>query len=223
MGKLFVIEGVDGAGKATQTKKLFDRLSDEGRDPLMVSFPDYDSKSSDIVKMYLAGDFGKNASDVDAKTASTFFAIDRYVSYKTKWGADYESGRLVIADRYTTSNMVHQASKIDSDSEKEEFLDWLCDYEYGIYKLPKPDLTLFLDMPPEYGYKLTRDRANKITGDMVQDIHEKDRAYIKKSYDNALFVAKKLGWDIIECVRNGEIRTIEDIADEIYAKAEKYI
>ena len=218
MGNLFVIEGVDGAGKATQTARLFERLKTEGKDPLKITFPDYESKSSDIVKMYLAGEFGKNACDVDARAASTFFAIDRYVSYKTKWENDYKNGRFIIADRYTTSNMIHQASKIDDMREKDEFLSWLCEYEYGMYKLPKPDRVIFLDMPPEYGAILTKNRANKITGTMTMDIHERDREYIKKSYESAMYVANKFDWDIVSCVSDGKIRSIDDIADEIYKK-----
>ena len=191
MGTLFVIEGVDGAGKATQTAKLVERLTADGKNPLKVTFPDYENKSSDIVKMYLNGTFGAHADDVNAKAASTFFALDRYVSYKTRWEADYLSGRVVVADRYVTSNMIHQASKLDTVEEKEAFIDWLTDFEYGIYKLPAPSKVVFLDMPPAYAAELTKTRANKSTGEMVQDIHESDRAYIQKSYENALWVAKR--------------------------------
>lgn len=216
MNALFVIEGVDGAGKATQTAKLVERLTAEGKNPLKLTFPDYENKSSDIVKMYLNGTFGAHAEDVNAKAASTFFAIDRYVSYKTRWEADYLAGRVIVADRYVTSNMIHQASKLDTIEEKEAFIQWLTDFEYGIYKLPAPTKVVFLDMPPEYAAELTKARANKSTGEMVQDIHESDRAYIQKSYENALWVAQRYGWHIIHCVQDGQIRTIDDIADEIY-------
>lgn len=216
MGTLFVIEGVDGAGKATQTAKLVERLSADGKNPLKITFPDYENKSSDIVKMYLNGAFGAHANDVNAKAASTFFALDRYVSYKTRWEKDYLENRVIVADRYVTSNMIHQASKLDSIAEKEAFLDWLTDFEYGIYKLPQPSKVVFLDMPPEIAAELTKTRANKSTGEMVQDIHESDRAYIQKSYDNALWVAKKYGWHIVSCVKDGRVRTIEDISDEVY-------
>ena len=216
MGTLFVIEGVDGAGKATQTAKLVERLTADGKNPLKVTFPDYENKSSDIVKMYLNGAFGAHADDVNAKAASTFFALDRYVSYKTRWEADYLSDRVIVADRYVTSNMIHQASKLDTIEEKEAFIDWLTDFEYGIYKLPAPSKVVFLDMPPKYAAELTKTRANKSTGEMVQDIHESDRAYIQKSYENALWVAKRYGWHIISCVKDGCIRTIDDISDEVY-------
>ncbi len=217
MGTLFVIEGVDGAGKATQTARLVERLAADGKNPLKVSFPDYENKSSDIVKMYLNGAFGAHADDVNAKAASTFFALDRYVSYKTRWEKDYLENRVIVADRYVTSNMIHQASKLETAEEKEAFIDWLTDFEYGIYKLPAPSKVVFLDMPPQYAAELTKTRANKSTGEMVQDIHESDRAYIQKSYDNALWVAKKYGWHIISCVKDGHVRSIEDISDEVYA------
>ncbi len=216
MGTLFVIEGVDGAGKATQTAKLVERLIAEGKDPLKLTFPDYENKSSDIVKMYLNGTFGTHAEDVNAKAASTFFAIDRYVSYKTRWEKDFLENRVIVADRYVTSNMIHQASKLDSVAEKKAFIDWLADFEYGIYKLPEPTKVVFLDMPPEYAAELTKTRANKSTGEMVQDIHESDRAYIQKSYDNALWVAENYNWHIIRCVKDGKVRTIDDISEEIY-------
>ena len=217
MGRLLVIEGVDGSGKATQSARLAERLRQEGTAPITLTFPDYDSDSSVIVKKYLAGDFGKNASDVTPKVASTFFAMDRFVSFKTKWQKSYEEGRVIIADRYTTSNMIHQASKLDTLAQKDEFLNWLEDFEYNLYSLPRPDLTIFLDVPEDVGALLCRNRANKITGDAALDIHESDREYIKKSYENAKFIAKKYGWKIIDCVKNGEMRSIEDIHEEIFS------
>ncbi len=223
MGRLFVIEGVDGSGKATQSARLKERLIAENKNPLCLTFPDYESDSSVIVKKYLAGDFGKNAKDVTPKIASTFFAVDRYVSFKTKWEKAYNDGEIIIADRYTTSNMIHQAAKLDTIKEKDEFLDWLEDYEYNLYSLPRPDLTIFLDVPEEMGLELTKNRANKITGKEALDIHESDRAYIKKSYENALFVAKKYNWKIINCVKDGKMRSIEDIHEEIFSYVKKLL
>lgn len=217
MGTLFVIEGVDGAGKQTQTELLYKRLIKEGKNPFRVSFPDYESESSYAIKLYLAGEFGKKATDVSAKTASTFYALDRYVSYKQKWEKVYNEGRIIIADRYTTSNMIHQASKLGIN-DKDQFLDWLCEFEYGIYALPKPDKVIFLDVDPKISEEITKERKNKATGGDRQDIHESDREYIKKSYDNAKYIAKKYGWSIIDCSPNGDLRTIEDIADEVYEK-----
>ena len=223
MGKLFAIEGVDGAGKETQTRLLFERLAKEGYAPLRVSFPNYESESSFAVKLYLAGAFGEKAEDVGAKAASTFFALDRYISYKTNWEKDYQQGRIILADRYVTSNMIHQASKLDTDSEKDAFIDWLCGFEYGIYQLPKPDAVLSLNVPPDVGAQNTKGRKNKATGGARQDIHESDRTYLQKSYDNAMYVAHKLGWNCIDCAPDGAMRTIDDIGNEIYAVIRKYL
>lgn len=223
MGRLFVIEGVDGSGKATQSERLYTRLKNENLSPLKLTFPDYESTSSDIVKKYLAGEFGKKASDVAPKTASTFFAIDRYVSYKTKWEKFYKDNGIIIADRYTTSNMIHQASKIDDESKKEEFLNWLEDFEYNIYSLPRPDVTIFLDVPVQIGYEISKNRKNKINGSETLDIHESDREYINKSYENSKFIAKKYGWKTICCVKDEKMRTIEDIHEQIYEIIKKYL
>jgi len=215
-GKLIVIEGLDGSGKATQSKLLYESLLAAGKPVRKVSFPDYESNSSSLVKMYLSGEFGKNAEDVSPYIASTFFAADRYASYKTKWEKYYLGNGIIIADRYTTSNMVHQASKISDIKEKSQFLDWLYDLEYNKLNLPEPDLVIFLDMPVENARQLMKDRANKINNSSVKDIHESNDAYLQQSYDNACFVAEKYGWKRIKCAQNGKVRSIDDIADEIY-------
>lgn len=212
MGKLIVIEGVDSSGKATQAQLLYNEIAKK-KETKLITFPDYESDFSIPVKNYLKGDLGKNPSDVNAYAASSFYAIDRYASYKKKWGAFYESGGVIVADRYTTSNIVHQASKIDGD--KKEFIGWLCDYEYRRLMLPVPDLVIFLDMPPESAQYLMRERKNKFTGETEKDIHEKDFDFLKKSYDNAINVANLCGWQRIVCAREQNIRTIEDIHNEI--------
>lgn len=144
-GKLIIIEsGSDASGKATQSERLYERLISEGKKCMKITFPDYESDSSALVKMYLNGDFGKNPNDVSPYVSSTFYAADRYASYKTKWGEFYNSGGIIISDRYTTSNMVHQAAKIESP-EKEKFLEWLYDLEFNIYGIPTPDEVIFLD------------------------------------------------------------------------------
>ncbi|MCD8048647.1 MAG: thymidylate kinase [Clostridia bacterium] len=214
---LIVIEGVDCSGKETQTVRLYERLVDEGKTVKRVSFPDYESESSAAVRMYLNGDFGKSAFDVNPYAASVLFAVDRFASYRTKWKKDLESG-IVIADRYVTSNMVHQASKLDTREEKERFIEWLCDLEYGKMELPKPDKVIFLDMPPEMSAKLNLERKNKINGSDAKDIHERDLDYLKKSYENACFVADMQGWTVIKCAAAGKVRAIDDIAEEIYCK-----
>ena len=215
MGFLIAVDGVDASGKQTQTELLLKRFEQEG-DARLVSFPAYESRSSELVRMYLGGEFGTDPEAVNAYAASVFFAADWYATFKTDWGKDYLSGKTIIADRYVSSNMIHQAGKIDDTEEKKVFLDWLYDLEYKKLGLPEPDITVFLDMPPEYGARLMRDRANKITGAEQKDIHERNAAYLQKSYENALFAAHRYGWRIVSCVKDGEIRTIEDIHKEIY-------
>lgn len=219
-GKLIIIEsGSDGSGKATQTEKLYSRLKTEGYRVRKVTFPNYESESSALVKMYLRGDFGKNAEDVDPYTASTFFAMDRYASYKTDWGDFYESGGIVISDRYTTSNMVHQGAKMESGTELESYLDWLYNLEYKIYKIPEPDRVIFLDVDPEISQRLMKDRENKIDGSKEKDIHESDSEYLEKSYRNALHIAEKYSWEKVDCVEGGELMGIDRIAEIVYRKA----
>ena len=214
--KIIVIEGVDSSGKATQSKILSDRLKKDGKSVISVEFPNYKSDSSSVVKMYLGGDFGTDPESVSPYAASTFFAVDRFASVKAEWKDYFSGGNIVIADRYTTSNMVHQASKIENSEEKSKFLDWLYDFEYNILSLPKPDLVIFLDMPVENARQLMKDRANKINNSSVKDIHESNEDYLNKSYENACFVAEKYGWNRIKCAVDGKVRTIDDISDEIY-------
>jgi dTMP kinase len=216
-GKLIVIEsGSDASGKATQTKLLFDRLLESGHECMKINFPDYENPSSTLVKMYLGGDFGTSPDDVNAYAASTFFAVDRYASYKTKWEKHLRSGGVVIADRYTTSNMVHQASKIDDIDGKKSFIDWLEDLEFKKMGLPSPNLVIFLNVPVEVSFELMEGRPNKIDGSDSKDIHESDREYLARSYENSLFVADYLGWSKVDCVGcDGKLRNVDDIGDEI--------
>ena len=216
MGILIAIDGVDASGKQTQTELLKKRLIEDGKNIKAVSFPAYDNPSSTLVKMYLNGDFGEKPSDVNAYATSTFFAADRFATYRTDWGKDYNSGTIILADRYVSSNLIHQASKIDNDAEKDKFLTWLDDLEHNIYGLPRPDVTIFLDMPPEYGAMLMKDRANKSNGTDVKDIHESDFSYLETSYNNAVYVAERFGWKRISCVSDGKIRSVEDIHNDIY-------
>ena len=216
MGILIVIDGVDSSGKQTQTDMLCERLKNEGKHVRKVSFPAYDSPSSSLIKMYLDGEFGEKPDDVNAYVASSFYAMDRFATYRSDWSDDYNSDTIIVADRYVTSNMIHQAGKITDTAEKEEFLDWVYDLEYVKCGLPKPDVTIFLDMPVEYAVKLMESRANKITGGEKKDIHESDIEYLQKSYDNAVFVAKRYEWKRIACVDNGRIKSPEEISGEIY-------
>ena len=216
MGIIIAIDGVDASGKQTQTDLIAERLEREGKKVRKISFPAYDKPSSTLVKMYLNGDFGEKATDVNAYATSVLFASDRFATFRTDWGADYNSDTVIIADRYVSSNLIHQASKIDDNAEKDAFLAWLDDLEYNVFGLPRPDATIFLDMPPEYGARLMADRLNKSTGEAEKDIHESDTEYLCKSYDNAVYVAKKFGWTSIPCVKDGEIRSIEEIHEDIY-------
>lgn len=216
MGKLIVIEGTDSSGKETQTKKLYERLANEVEKVRKISFPNYESPACEPVKMYLAGAFGDNALNVNPYPVSTMFAIDRYASYKMDWESFYNAGGIIVTDRYTTSNMVHQASKIENIDEKSKYLGWLEDLEYNKMDIPKPDLVIFLNMPTEMAVKLMEARKNKITGEEKKDIHEKDTSYLKKSYDNACDIAKKYNWQEIKCVENKRLKTIEEIGEEIY-------
>ena len=223
MGKLFVIDGTDGSGKQTQLEKLKNRFEGEKIDYKAVSFPNYDSPSSSLVKMYLSGEFGENAKQVSPYIASTFYAADRYATFKKEYEGYYNSGGIILADRYTTSNMVHQAGKIESEEEREKFLNWLWDFEFNLYGLPVPTKVFFLNMPPEYATKLMKDRENKITHEEKKDIHERDEKHMQASYNEACKLAKKYDWCEIKCVENNEIRTIDDIHEEIFKKIKKYI
>lgn len=216
MGKLFVIDGTDASGKQTQFEKLQQRLKKENIDFRTVSFPNYDSPSSSLVKMYLSGEFGENAKDVSPYIASTFYAADRYATYKTKLEDYYNNGGIILADRYTTANMVHQAGKIKDKQEREKFLNWLWDFEFNLYKLPVPTKVFFLNMPPEYAFELMKNRENKFTHEAQKDIHERDKNHIVDSYNAACDVAQKYNWVTIDCIKDDKIRTIEEIHEDIF-------
>ena len=224
MGKLFAIEGTDGSGKQTQFNKLCERLTKDNIDFKTVSFPNYESKSSTLVKMYLSGEFGKNAKDVSPYIASTFYAADRYATFKTEGLEDYyNNGGIILADRYTTANMVHQAGKISDPTERQKFLDWLLDFEFNLYGLPKPTRTFFLNMPTEYALKLMKNRENKFTHEQKKDIHESDTSHLIDSYNAACSLVEKYDWCEIKCVKDETIRTIEDIHEEIYEEVRKFL
>ncbi|MGL5355435.1 MAG: dTMP kinase [Cetobacterium sp.] len=215
-GKLIVIEGTDSSGKETQTALLFQKLSEKMESIRKISFPNYESPACAPVKMYLAGEFGEDATAVNPYPISTMYAIDRYASYKKDWGNFYNEGGVIVTDRYTTSNMVHQASKIEDSIEKEIYLKWLEDLEYNKMGIPKPDLVIFLNMPTETAEQLMAERKNKITGLAQKDIHEKDGEYLKKSHKNATEISKKYLWAEVKCVEENKLKTIEEISNEIF-------
>lgn len=212
MGKLIVIEGLDGSGKSTQLELLEKNLKAKGVDCKAVSFPNYDNPSSTLVKMYLGGEFGKKPGDVNAFAASVFYSVDRYASFKADWGNYYNDGGTIVSGRYTTSNAVHQCSKLP-ESEWTSFLDWLYDFEYNKIAIPKPDKVIFLDMPIEVSQKLL---SKRYEGDETKkDIHESDTEYLAKCRKAAVFTAEYSNWEIIPCSENGEARTIQDIAQDV--------
>lgn len=213
-GKLFVIEGVDGSGKATQTDLLYQALQNEGKTVRKISFPNYDSPSSSLIKMYLNGEFGTDPQAVNAYATSVFFAVDRFASFRTDWHSFYEDGGIIIADRYVTSNLVHQAGKIENTAEKERYIQWLSHLEYDIFGLPRPDCVIFLDMPPAYSLRL-RQQRNTLKQGLTHDIHEEDQAYLYQAYENATAIVQHQAWHVINCVADYEIRTIEEIHQEI--------
>ena len=214
MGKLIVIEGTDGSGKSTQFRLLTEAVAGAGYEFRKLVFPQYQEESSALIRMYLGGQFGDKPSDVNAYAASAFYAVDRYASYKKVWGEWYEQGGLVLSDRYTTSNAVHQASK-EPEETRGEFLRWLYEFEYDKLGLPRPDLTIYLDVPTEYTEKLMRGRE-AATGTRA-DIHEQDLAYLATCRRMGRAAAEYYGWTVIHCVRDGEMRSIEDIHEEIYS------
>lgn len=216
-GRLLVLEGLDGSGKATQAKLLAAHLAGSGRRVMEVTFPDYESDSSALVKMYLSGQFGSRPDDVNPYAASSFYAVDRYASYKTKWGSFYEAGGIVIADRYTTSNAVHQTSKLPA-GERRAFLDWLFDYEYGKLGLPAPTRVLYLDMPTELTEQMMRRREQQTH--THADIHEQNDAYLRACRENAAFVVDYCGWRHIDCADGSRILPPEEIAARVLREVE---
>jgi len=213
MGKLIVIEGTDGSGKSTQFKALTERLRKENTEFKTLVFPRYAEPSSALIRMYLGGEFGTKPSDVNAYAASAFYAVDRYASYKQDWGQYFEQGGLIVSDRYTTSNAVHQASK-ETGEQQAEFLRWLYEFEYDKLGLPRPDLTIYLDVPTAFTEKLMRHR--EASTNTHADIHEQDMSYLATCRETGRAAAKFYGWTVIECVRDGQMRSIEDIHEEIY-------
>lgn len=207
-GKLIVIEGLDGSGKATQTRLLNNALIEKGYNVKQMSFPDYDNPSSALVKMYLCGKLGESPADVNPYAASSFYAVDRYASYKQFWQKDYENGALILADRYTTSNAIYQLAKVE-DNMRDSFLRWMEDYEYNMLGLPVPDKVIYLDMPPEISQELMLKRYN---GDeSKKDLHESNVSFLIECRQSALYSAQQLNWSVITCGANGKPYSIENI------------
>ncbi len=213
-GKLIIMEGIDGSGKSTQYRKLCERLAAEGTEFKSIVFPRYNEESSALIRAYLGGQFGDRPGDVNAYAASTFFAVDRFASFKTDWGAYYNAGGLVLSDRYTTSNACHQSSKLP-EGERQQYLDWLYDFEFRLMELPKPDLVLYLDIDVEISRRQMEHRQEKTN--TQADIHEKDFQYLTECLAAGHYAADHYGWTRIRCVENGAMRTVEEIHGDIYA------
>lgn len=220
MGRLIVFEGTDGSGKATQSQLLLERLKREGVNCRKLDFPRYGEPSCAPVELYLHGALGDKPGDVNAYAASTFYAVDRYCSYKQDWGGFYEQGGVLIADRYTTSNAVHQASKLPK-GECRAFLDWLFGFEYGLLELPEPTAVFYLDVPTELTERMMRSREAK--SHTSADIHERDEAYLRACREAGEQLVTDYGWQYVDCSRGGEMRSIEDIHEEIYRRAKELL
>lgn len=218
-GKIIVIEGLDGSGKATQSRLLLEKLS-ENYKVRTLSFPDYESDGSALVRMYLGGEFGDDPMCVNPYAAASFYAVDRVASYLKDWKRDYEEGTLFVLDRYSTSNMIYMTTKLPRD-EWEMFISWLSQYEYEKLELPRPDGVIYLDMPPEVSQKLM---TGRYSGDeSKKDLHEKNIAFLHACRESALFAAENQGWSIISCAENSEPRSIEDISADVYEKAKSFL
>lgn len=214
MGRLVVLDGLDGSGKSTQLVRLQEYFTQNRIDYRQISFPDYEQPSSALVSMYLRGEFGEAADAVNAYAASSFYAVDRYASYKKFWEEDYKAGRLILAARYTTSNAIHQMGKLPRE-EWDAYLNWLQDYEYGLLGLPRPDRVIFLDMPLQISQRLL---STRYEGDEAKkDIHERDLEYLRTCRESALYAAKKMGWDLVSCGENGQPLPIDTISERLIA------
>ena len=214
-GRLIVLEGLDGSGKATQAERLTAALSERGCQVRKLSFPDYASDSSALVRMYLRGDFGTDPGAVNAWTASLFFTVDRCAGMLRDWGSFYREGGILIADRYTTSNAVHQCCKLPTE-EWDAYLDWLFELEYRRLGLPEPDLTLYLRLPPDEAERLVGSRYH---GDEEKkDIHERSDAYLRSARRAAEYCAEKYAWQTVDCLRDGTLRSVDDIHAEVLQK-----
>lgn len=214
-GKLIIIEGGDGSGKATQAKLLTDHLRRDGKSVRAITFPDYESDSSALVKMYLRGDFGTDAGAVNPYAASAFYAVDRFASYQMGWKNFLQQGGIIIADRYTTSNMLYQMIKIEGREAQENYLDWLWDFEFGKMGLPVPDAVILLDVPLDVTTRLMAQRQGK-TGGQTGDIHEKNAGFLQKCHGAYQFLAEKYKWIRIACTEQGQLKEPSAIHDAVY-------
>jgi len=219
-GKLIVMEGLDGSGKATQTRILCSEIRKYNKSVCRVSFPDYNEPSSSLVKMYLNSEFGQSPEDVNPYAAASFYAVDRFASFNKFWKERYKKGQIVIADRYTTSNAVYQLGKLPKET-WEDFIHWLEDYEYNKLNLPKPDLVIYLDMPIEISQKFMTGRYDG--KESKKDLHEKNVEFLKKCREAALYTAEKLDWKIVECSKENKPKSIDEVKEIVFDIVEREI
>lgn len=219
-GKLIVIEGLDGSGKSTQTALIKEKIEQSGKTIKQIKLPDYESESSALVRMYLAGEFGSNPSDVNTYATSLFYTVDRYANYTKVWKDDYLNGTVILADRYTTSNAVHQMVKLPKEK-WDEYLFWLEDIEYSKVAIPKPDAVIFLDMPVDVSQRLMTERYS---GDeKKKDVHEANVAYLNACHESALYAADKLGWIVIKCSDGVNPRPVDEINYDIFKEIKSIV
>lgn len=216
MGKIIVVESnTDGAGKQTQTEEIYKYLREKGEKVVKFSFPNYNSDSSYFVKKYLNGEFGDDAKNINAYIASTFFAVDRYLTYIKEIKKYYDEDYYILMDRYVTSNIIYQAAKMENKNKIDEFINWNKELEYNKYNLPKPNYVIFLYMDLKESEKLRKSRKAKLEG---KDIHEQNNEYLKKVSDNSLYICETEKWIKIECVKNDKLKEILEIKEEIIKK-----
>lgn len=221
MGRFIVLDGLDGSGKGTQAERLRDRLAAEGRQVKLISFPNYGTPGAVAVEYYLSGALGSDPSATNAYAASTFYAVDRYLSYRTDWGEFLAGeGNIVIANRYTSANAVHQLSKLPR-AEWDSFLGWLSDFEFGRLGLPRPDLTIYLEMTPAISMRLVSHRSAS-TGQQ-KDIHELDPHHLEASYAAALYASDAWGWTRLPCYTGDDPKPIEEIGEDVWREVLKVL
>ncbi|MGI5893605.1 MAG: dTMP kinase [Candidatus Merdivicinus sp.] len=217
-GKLYVLDGLDGCGKSTQTEHVAEELRKRGEIVQVISFPDYKEPSSALVRMYLNGEFSEDPAGVNAYAASLFYAVDRYASFKKFWEKSYQDGMTILATRYVSSNAIHQMGKLPQ-SEWAAYLEWLDDLEYQKIGLPRPNQIIFLDMNRDVADRLI---LNRYHGDeFKKDIHEKNRQYLKQCQETAAYAAEQGGWSIIRCDDGHDPLPVEKITNQILAAIDR--